>query len=99
MPGGAHVTAGSLVGSLLLYPGPHINVQGVKSVEGLRLRLVDAKGQVVGRLASQIATILQVGTGRAGAHAVRGTLEGCLRATAALQWWRCHGSLLHALDN
>ncbi|EFN58737.1 hypothetical protein CHLNCDRAFT_19927, partial [Chlorella variabilis] len=28
-------------------------------LEGLRLRLVDAKGQVVGRLASQIATILQ----------------------------------------
>lgn len=34
--------------------------QGVESLDGLRLRLVDAKGQVVGRLASQIATILQV---------------------------------------
>jgi hypothetical protein len=32
----------------------------VQSLEGLRFRLVDAKGQVVGRLASQIATILQV---------------------------------------
>ena len=35
-------------------------LQGVESLDGLRLRLVDAKGQVVGRLASQIATILQV---------------------------------------
>ena len=35
-------------------------LQGVQSLEGLRFRLVDAKGQVVGRLASQIATILQV---------------------------------------
>ncbi|KAL4457973.1 hypothetical protein ABPG75_012838 [Micractinium tetrahymenae] len=34
-------------------------IRGVQSVEGLRFRLVDAKGQVVGRLASQIATILQ----------------------------------------
>jgi large subunit ribosomal protein L13 len=32
-------------------------MQGVNA-EGLRFRLVDAKGQVVGRLASQIATIL-----------------------------------------
>lgn len=34
-------------------------LRGVESLEGLRLRLVDAQGQVVGRLASQIATILQ----------------------------------------
>ena len=43
--------------------------QGVQSTEGLRFRLVDAKGQVVGRLASQIATILQV---RCGADRARG---------------------------
>lgn len=34
-------------------------VQGVKTA-GLRLRLVDAKEQVVGRLASQLSVILQV---------------------------------------
>ncbi|KAL4426999.1 hypothetical protein ABPG77_009560 [Micractinium sp. CCAP 211/92] len=34
-------------------------IRGVQSLESLRFRLVDAKGQVVGRLASQIATILQ----------------------------------------
>ena len=45
--------------------------QGVESLDGLRLRLVDAKGQVVGRLASQIATILQVRpNGRKGCCAV-----------------------------
>ena len=32
--------------------------QGLKSVENLRFRLVDAKGEVVGRLASQIARVL-----------------------------------------
>ncbi|PSC67474.1 hypothetical protein C2E20_8863 [Micractinium conductrix] len=36
-----------------------MSFRGVQSTEGLRFRLVDAKGQVVGRLASQIATILQ----------------------------------------
>ncbi len=39
---------------------PPLPLQGVQSLESLRFRLVDAKGQVVGRLASQIATILQV---------------------------------------
>ena len=34
-------------------------MQNVKTV-GLRFRLVDARGQVVGRLAAQLATILQV---------------------------------------
>ena len=38
---------------------PTIAVQGVKTA-GLRLRLVDAKEQVVGRLASQLSAILQV---------------------------------------
>jgi large subunit ribosomal protein L13 len=33
-------------------------LQGLKAVEGLRFRVVDAKGQVVGRLASQIARVL-----------------------------------------
>ncbi|KAH7618828.1 putative 50S ribosomal protein L13 [Nannochloris sp. 'desiccata'] len=32
--------------------------KGLKSIEGLRFRIVDAKGQVVGRLASQIARVL-----------------------------------------
>ncbi len=34
-------------------------IQNVKTV-GLRFRLVDARGQVVGRLAAQLATIVQV---------------------------------------
>ena len=38
---------------------PSYAVQGIKTA-GLRLRLVDGKEQVVGRLASQLSAILQV---------------------------------------
>lgn len=64
-------------------------LQGVQSVEGLRFRLVDAKGQVVGRLASQIATILQVGCRPARAlpvakKAQRPATEACRRASRSV---------------
>ena len=36
----------------------YFNLQGLQAVDSLRFRLVDAKGQVVGRLASQIARVL-----------------------------------------
>ena len=41
------------------------NLHLVQNVDtsGLSYRLVDAKGQVVGRLAAQLAVLLQVGTG------------------------------------
>lgn len=55
----------------------HPHPQGVESLDGLRLRLVDAQGQVVGRLASQIATILQVRARKGAAAVCPGTSWHC----------------------
>jgi large subunit ribosomal protein L13 len=44
--------------AILPLTGPSPAAQGLTSVDGLRFRVVDAKGHVVGRLASQIARVL-----------------------------------------
>jgi len=60
-----HVLA-CVLGRATLMPRS-LGAQGVKT-EGLRLRLVDAKEKVVGRLAAHIAMLLQARPGPASAH-------------------------------